>query len=1129
MKFVSCSAPAALLVLSLLSVALPLRAQTPNAQPSVYDRWTHGPFTKTDTFPIAVWLQDPANAARYKAAGINLYVSLWQGPTETQLAALKAADMPVICAQNAVGLAHREDSTIVGWMHGDEPDNAQPVTDAASGKQTYGPCIPPARIVADYARLRAADPTRPILLNLGQGVANDQWVGRGVGAKLEDYATYVQGGDVISFDVYPVAGLDRADSANFLWYVPKGIDRLAQWTAGRKPVWNCIECTRIDGDRKATTAQVRAEAWMALVHGSKGLIYFVHQFKPAFNEHALLDDPEMLAAVTTLNQQIQTLAPVLNSPAISIEKTTTVQSSNKEVPVDLMVKRQGKALYLFAVGMRNASTTATFALSGLLAQAQAEVLGEKRSVSVQNGRFTDAFRPYEVHLYRILPIERAKTASKRDTGMKKPSQPPPAPAEHHTDTADTNVPCEIAFTAQRVHADPFLNVVMDVLFTDPAGQTRRVPAFWAGGAVWKVRYASPLAGTHRWRSACSDGDDPGLHGVEGTLAIRRYRGTNPLFRHGPVRVAPDKQHFEYGDGTPFFWLGDTWWMGLCHRLHWPDEFQQLTADRKAKGFNIIQIVAGLYPDMPPFDPRGANEAGFPWEADYARIRPEYFDAADKRLRYLVDQGVTPCLVGAWGYFLPWMGQAKMQAHWRYLIARYAAWPVVWCAAGEANLPWYLAPGFPYDDREQVHGWTQVLRFIRATDPFRRPLTIHPTAINRYTARNATDDVSLLDFDMLQTPHGQKEAVPITVRAARESVAAHPIMPVIDGEASYERLSDSLPTEWTRAMFWLCLMNGAKGHTYGANGIWQMNRKGQPHGASPHGGNYGVIAWDDAMQLPGSQQMGYGKRFFEALPWTHLTPMPETVEWEGAGKPAVRGDWIWFPEGDPKRDAPTEARYFRRVFTLPATSALRSATLAITADDRFTVWLNGQEIGSGANWSAFAVFDLASALRKGRNVLAVRAENLKAPVPLNPAGLSAALDLDFTDGSRQTLRTDAQWQASRVESEGWRSLDFDEAGWSPSLVTASFGAPPWGSAGVEDPLFAPQACGIGDRLRAVYVLVARPIVVRALRPDAEYRLTFFDPVIGRRAQGGVIHTDAQGKWHGSPPASGHDYVVLLEAR
>lgn len=749
---------------------------------------------------------------------------------------------------------------------------------------------------------------------------------------------------------------------------------------------------------------------------------------------------------------------------------------------------------------------------------------------VQCGTRQAAFGQTQSSQEKSLKVKSLKAQSRKGFSMSSSPLAAAAPTAFHT---DTNVPCEITFTAQHPHADPFMEVVLDVLFTDPAGQARKVPAFWAGGATWKVRYASPLVGKHSWHSECNAADDTGLHGIAGTVEIKRFRGDNPLFKHGPVRVAADKRHFEHADGTPFLWLGDTWWMGLCHRLHWPDEFQQLTADRKAKGFDIIQIVAGLYPDMPPFDPRGANEAGFPWEAEYARIRPEYFDAADQRLRYLVDQGMTPCLVGAWGYFMPWMGAAKLEAHWRYLIARYAAWPVIWCAAGEANLPWYLAPGFPYDDRAQVHGWTEVMRYIRATDPFRRPLTIHPTAIKRYTARNATDDVDLLDFDMLQTPHGQREAVPVTVRAVRDSLTARPIMPIINGEASYERLSDSLPTEWTRAMFWLCMMNGAKGHTYGANGIWQLNRKGQPHGASPHGGNYGVISWDEAMRLPGSQQMGYGKQFFEALPWTRLEPMPNSAEWETEAASEVMGDWIWFPEGDPKRDAPSEARYFRRVFTLPDTHAVRRATLAITADDRFTVWLNGQEIGAGANWSAISIFSLSvtkpAALHTGRNVLAVRAENLKAPVPLNPAGLTAALDLDFADTTRKTIRTDGDWRVSRVEREGWRGLDFDDKDWSSALVTAHFGEAPWGKPGAEDPLFAPQACGIGDHLRAVYVLTARPIVVRALRPVTKYQMTFFDPVTGKRESGGAIHTDTKGTGHVSPPAYGHDYVILLEAR
>ncbi len=377
------------------------RQNTPLTRQNTATKWTHGMSADAGYFPIAVWLQSPENAARYKAAGINLYVALWQGPTEAQIAALKAAQMPVICAQNEVGLAHKDDATIVAWMHGDEPDNAQPVSDPKTGKQTYGPCIPPSRIVTDYERLRAQDPTRPILLNLGQGVANDDWKGRGAGASLKDYETYVKGGDLVSFDVYPVAGMDKADGENYLWYVPKGVDRLREWTAGRKAVWNCVECTRIGSGKKPTPEQVRSEVWMALVHDSKGLIYFAHEFAPKFNEHALLDDPEMLAAITALNRQIQTLAPVLNSP--TLPDAAAVASSSPQTPVDVMVKRQGNATYLFAVGMRNAPTQGTFTLRNMPTAARAEVLGESRTVPIKNGQFTDDFNPYAVHLYRITP------------------------------------------------------------------------------------------------------------------------------------------------------------------------------------------------------------------------------------------------------------------------------------------------------------------------------------------------------------------------------------------------------------------------------------------------------------------------------------------------------------------------------------------------------------------------------------------------------------------------------------------------------------------------------------------------------------------------------------------------------
>ena len=300
--------------------------------------------------------------------------------------------------------------------------------------------------------------------------------------------------------------------------------------------------------------------------------------------------------------------------------------------------------------------------------------------------------------------------------------------------AEANKVIELTFTAEREHKDPFRTVDLDVAFTTPSAKAVRVPAFWAGGKTWRVRYASPELGVHTYLSACTDQQDRGLNDVKGRVEIRSYRGDNPLYRHGPIRVAPDRRHFEHADGTPFFWLGDTWWMGLCERLKWPEEFRSLAEDRHQKGFTVIQIVAGLYPDMPAFDPRGKNEAGYPWTENYGSIRPEYFDRADARLSDLVDHGLVPCVVMAWGYHLPWTGPEMMKKHVRYVIARYGALPVVWCMAGEVNLPYYLEKGFPLGGEKQTRGWEDVIRDARRLNTMGRLITVHPTGIEPLSGR-----------------------------------------------------------------------------------------------------------------------------------------------------------------------------------------------------------------------------------------------------------------------------------------------------------------------------------------------------------------------------------------------------------
>ena len=348
-----------------------------------------------DFFPMAVWLQSPANAGRYRDIGINTYVALWRGPTEEQLDALDRAGIRVICGQNRSALRFKDRPTVVGWMHGDEPDNAQSL---GRGKG-YGPPIPPATIVESYRKIRQADPDRPVMLNLGQGVAWDGWYGRGVRTSHpEDYAEYLKGCDIASFDIYP-ASHEKPEVAGKLWYVPRGVDRLRRWTDGRKDVWCCIETTRIDNpDRKPTPDQVRSEVWMALIHGARGLIYFAHQFKPTFIEAGLLADEEMARAVAAINRQIQELAPALNSADVT--GGATVTPARKDVPIDFAVKRLGGRTHLFAVAMRDGETAAVFRLPDS-AGTRVEVLGEGRTIQAVDGRWEDRFKGYQVHLYRI--------------------------------------------------------------------------------------------------------------------------------------------------------------------------------------------------------------------------------------------------------------------------------------------------------------------------------------------------------------------------------------------------------------------------------------------------------------------------------------------------------------------------------------------------------------------------------------------------------------------------------------------------------------------------------------------------------------------------------------------------------
>jgi hypothetical protein len=431
----------------------------------------------------------------------------------------------------------------------------------------------------------------------------------------------------------------------------------------------------------------------------------------------------------------------------------------------------------------------------------------------------------------------------------------PGQSPRAADVAAWNV-FETSFETSKRYGNPFVDVEVNVVFA--CGARRWVmPAFWAGGNTWKVRFAPPSAGRYRYRVEASDRENAGLNGKERTLVVTACTGDNPLLRHGFLRVSADRRHFEHADGTPFFWLGDTWWKCLCKRMPF-DDFQELTADRRAKGFSVVQIVCGVYPDEGLFEDRWENEGGKPYTTrDFTVVNPAYFEFADRRFRHLVDAGIVPAIVGGWGRGdcdgMAMAGLAGIKRHWRNLVARYGALPTVWIIGGESGGP----------------QWTEVARYVQSLDPYGRPLTMHPSA----SGRLAVTDEKVINFDMLQTGHGDMEAARGAIPKLIAAYNRTPPMPAMIGEFCYEGHMQAAHDDAERYVFWGSMLSGAAGLTYGAAGVWHASVAGDP------GLNrvYDPTTWREGMRLPGSAQLGFGKRLLEHYPWASLRPHSEWAE------------------------------------------------------------------------------------------------------------------------------------------------------------------------------------------------------------------------------------------------------------
>lgn len=180
-------------------------------------------------------------------------------------------------------------------------------------------------------------------------------------------------------------------------------------------------------------------------------------------------------------------------------------------------------------------------------------------------------------------------------------------------------------------------------------------------------------------------------------------------------------------------------------------------------------------------------------------------------------------------------------------------------------------------------------------------------------------------------------------------------------------------------------------------------------------------------------------------WIRIDEPPQEEAWD---TPLKSSSWIWFPEGGDKDGYfPPSNRFFRRTLNLPTDRTIKGAQLLMTADNSFTIYLNGERLGKGNNRRTIFQWEATSLLHPGRNVLAIMTTN--AGDGPSPAGLIGLLRVDFAQGDPLVLITNGDWQAFDQETKGWEQPEFDDSKWPAAKIIGKYGILPWGAVGKPD--------------------------------------------------------------------------------
>ena len=267
------------------------------------------------------------------------------------------------------------------------------------------PRVLPGQMQETYDFIKQIDPERLIITN--HGPVN----------LISTLQKYNSSTDLVACDVYPVVphgivpsyalypdGL-QGDLLNpYISQVGEYVDKMKKVVNGSKPVFMVLqgfswEMLKQEEERDTsmilypTYEESRFMAYNAIVHGANGIIYWGTNYTP--QPSAFMD------VFNKVTRELAEMQDILAASTIDLNITKEYHELMYSVDtgVEFITKEVNGNSYLISVNSDKNPVKVTF--SGLDKYKSVIVLKENRSIEINQGQFTEDYKPFGVHIYKL--------------------------------------------------------------------------------------------------------------------------------------------------------------------------------------------------------------------------------------------------------------------------------------------------------------------------------------------------------------------------------------------------------------------------------------------------------------------------------------------------------------------------------------------------------------------------------------------------------------------------------------------------------------------------------------------------------------------------------------------------------